>query len=247
MSAPLSVRLRSNLRELGWRLGIDIRRFRPDATMETRRNIILARQNVGLVLDVGANIGQYGTIIRANGYRGKIISFEPLSQAFDQLRIKVSNDSQWDCHRLAIGDVDGSMEINVASNSASSSFLKMNTKHLSTAPKSKYSGIEPVTVSRLDGFMQSVGRECDPILLKADTQGYELQVLRGSQGIFDRISVVEAELSLIELYEGQALYLEVIDFLASEGFRLVGVNPGFSDSSSGEMLQMDGLFVRSTT
>ena len=50
-----------------------------------RRLQIMKRAGISLVLDVGANVGQYAKIARKAGYKGQIVSFEPLGQAFSKL------------------------------------------------------------------------------------------------------------------------------------------------------------------
>jgi hypothetical protein len=81
-------------------------------------------------------------------------------------------------------------------------------------------------------------------MLKIDTQGYEMAVLRGAEKMLPRLAGVQLELSLAPLYEGQTLYLELIDWLRARGFDLWSVIPGFVDPSSGRMLQFDGVFFR---
>ena len=70
---------------------------------------------INVVLDVGANVGQYGTGLRNVGYTGRIVSFEPLSTEFKQLSAKATADGAWQSLNFALGDVDGSSEINVSS------------------------------------------------------------------------------------------------------------------------------------
>ena len=80
--------------------------------------------------------------------------------------------------------------------------------------------------------------------LKLDVQGYELVTLRGGTESLPRLFGVQAELSLVPLYEGAPLWLEVIEFMTDRGFRVVGLEPGYADPKTGEMLQADGIFIR---
>ena len=73
-------------------------------------------------------------------------------------------------------------------------------------------------------------------------QGYELHVLRGAEAVLGSIDMVQAEMSFVPLYEGDVSWLTLIDWLGERGFRLAGLEPGFSDGS-GELLQADGIFV----
>ena len=83
------------------------------------------------------------------------------------------------------------------------------------------------------------------ILLKIDTQGFEWQVLDGAEETLSKCQGVLCELSLVPLYEGQRLWLEVIERLNSMGFTLWGVQSGgFTDDQNGRTLQIDAIFFR---
>src|SRR5439155_27146309 len=124
---------------------------------------------VPLVVDVGANRGQYATDLRQHGYRGKIVSFEPLEEAFAQLAAAAARDVDWTCHRMALGVAAGEAQINVASNLESSSLLEMEVGHRAGAPEVSMVSVETVPVSRLDDVLD----DDRPCLLKLDVQGYE--------------------------------------------------------------------------
>jgi hypothetical protein len=82
------------------------------------------------------------------------------------------------------------------------------------------------------------------LFLKIDVQGFEPQVLEGAARLLDRTQGVQLELSLAPLYEGQTLFLPLVDWLAKKGFELWALIPGFIDNKTGRMLQVDGIFFR---
>src|SRR5436190_1656211 len=86
------------------------------------------------VLDVGANIGQYATALRASGYRGRIVSCEPLSDAFAHLQRRAARDPAWAVRQTAVGSEVGTAQINISANSFSSSLLEMTDAHTNAAP-----------------------------------------------------------------------------------------------------------------
>ncbi len=83
------------------------------------------------------NIGQYAKLLREFGYSGRIVSFEPLSSAYSQLKAVSKKDPLWEiAPQAAIGNQEGEIIINIAGNSYSSSALPMLDAHLESAPES---------------------------------------------------------------------------------------------------------------
>lgn len=191
---------------------------------------------VATLLDIGANQGQYAEHARANGFLGRMISFEPGSEAFRRLESAARRDPQWEARRVALGAERSELTLHISANSVSSSFLEIGSRHVEAAPSSATVGGETVRVERLDVECADVS---GPLMMKIDTQGYELPVLEGAEGILDRVQLIQAELSLVELYPGQASYLEVLTFLEDRDFTPCFLLPGFSDPDSGQMLQVD--------
>jgi len=207
----------------------------------------LGKFDVDLVLDVGANKGQFASEIRDCGYMGKIVSFEPLSQAHSELLQSSASDPLWEAYpRCALGDHDGEVEINIAGNSQSSSILPMLEAHRSAAPESEYSGKEISPIKMLDTVAGPYLKDVKAPFLKIDTQGFEWQVLDGARDTLPHIKGILVELSLVHLYEGQHLWREIIGRLEAEGFTLWVLKQGFIDEISGRALQVDGIFYRNS-
>jgi FkbM family methyltransferase len=206
----------------------------------------LESRQVDVVFDVGANSGQYAIDLRRAAYKGRIISFEPLSEPFSLLERNASRDPLWHCRQYALGDVDGTISINVAGNDgASSSVLPMLKSHQDAFPPANYIGTEEVPIRRLDSVAPEFLRPTDFAFLKIDVQGFEKQVIAGGKSIVnDRIVGMQVELSFLPLYEGDMLIREAFDLVYSLGFTLTGLLPGFTDPRSGRMLQADGIFFR---
>jgi FkbM family methyltransferase len=218
-------------------------------TAVTEQNVLLPlfrSRTFNFLLDVGANTGQYGALARSCGYRGRIVSFEPLAAAHERLTERAASDGLWTvADKGAVGAGPARTTINVAKNSVSSSLLGMNSRHIAAAPNSALAGTEEVDVVALDDCIERYVGADRGGLLKIDTQGYELQVLRGAhRTLSDRIDVVQTELSLVELYDGQPLMLDVCNFLKQYDFNLRDIIPGFKDPASGRLLQLDGIFAR---
>lgn len=233
------------IKQLALKFGVEMDRYTPERSQHARMFKLLSHHGIGTVIDVGANDGGFGRFLREGGFRGDILSFEPLEEAHRSLTATAAGDPAWHvAPRMALGASNDEIEINVAGNSTSSSILPMLGAHVEAAPQSRYVGSQRVALRRLDGVSHAAIEKGDSIFLKIDTQGYEMPVLQGASALLPRIRGVLLELSLTPLYEGQALYLDMINWMAAEGFELWNVIPGFVDPSSGRMLQMDGVFFR---
>ena len=208
-----------------------------------RRQAMLSAHGVDLVLDVGAAGGGYGCELRAFGYHGTIVSFEPMRDAYDRLSAARAGDERWLAHRCALGAGPGSAEINVASNSDSSSLLPMAERHRAAAPSVGYVGTETIDVARLDDVAAAHLATHQRPFLKLDTQGFEKQVLDGGPETLAQCVGLQVELSFVPLYDGGLLVDEAISLAYAAGFHLVGLEAGFSDES-GQVLQSDGVFFR---
>jgi FkbM family methyltransferase len=205
---------------------------------------LLSRNKISVVLDVGANEGQYGKELRKAGYRGKIISFEPLEEAYRNLQIHAQNDKNWKTWKYALGEANGNSVIHVSGHSPSSSLLPMTAIHREASPGSEYIYDEEIEIKTLDSIIDSLGIANESIFLKVDTQGYEKRVLQGSARSLSLISGIQLELSATTVYEGEELYYTVCRFAEDSGFRLVRIIPGYTNKKTGEMLQFDAIFFR---
>ncbi len=116
-------------------VGIEVQKLRNANTEEAILRNLLARLRPEVVLDVGANIGQFAQGVRGAGYTGRIISFEALPDIHVELQKIASRDPQWTVAPCAaLGSERGSAQINVAGNVASSSLLPMLPAHSTAAP-----------------------------------------------------------------------------------------------------------------
>jgi FkbM family methyltransferase len=237
---------KKTIKKLSRSLGIDLKRYNIQTSEAAKMQRLLAYHNIDLVFDVGANIGQYAKLLRELGYSGRIVSFEPLSSAYSQLKAVSEKDPLWEiAPQAAIGNQEGEIIINIAGNSYSSSALPMLDAHLESAPESAYSGSETVKLSRLDTIAKDyIKSETKSIFLKIDVQGLEKQVLEGATAILPLVKGIKLELSLVPLYEGQVLFKEMIDIVEKLGYELYGIEPGFTAEKTGRMLQMDGIFFK---
>ncbi len=237
-------RLLAGAHEVLHRLGIDLVRFPGRGTTLGRRIRLLRTFAVDLVVDVGANEGQYGRELRSIGYRGALVSLEPLRDAYRALEQRARGDESWRALNIALGDFDGPSEINVAGNSVSSSLLRMLPLHVQGAPDSDYVGRERVQVHRLDSVAEEVIGAARRPFLKLDAQGFERRILEGADKTLPAIVGLQVELQPEPLYEGAPAFTEMLELIACRGFSLMGLEPGFMDPTTGRVLAADGLWFR---
>jgi FkbM family methyltransferase len=210
----------------------------------SRRNILIEKK-IDLLFDVGANAGQYAQEARRQGFKGRIISFEPLPEAHKQLTENSQKDPLWIVHeRVALGSKKGSGIINVSENSYSSSFLKITQKLLSNTPDTRYVKKINVKITTLDSVFNSYVKKSNKVFLKIDTQGFESEVLKGSIKNLRNISGIQLELSTEPLYQKQKTYEYFLTFLKKYNFRLWSIIPGYWNTKTGQMLQFDGIFIK---
>jgi FkbM family methyltransferase len=242
----VSAGIKNNIRRTARSLGVDVIRWRPQSSPDAALAKMLAHHRIDTVLDVGANEGQYARLLREIGYRGRIVSFEPLSTVYQRLQEVAAHDPLWIvAPRTAIGNQEGTVRINVASNNgASSSILPMLQAHQHAAPQVAYVGFEIAPIAPLDCAASDFLGDGQNIFLKADVQGFELEVLQGAAELLHKIAGIQLEVSLVPLYEGQALFSTLIDRVRRDGFSVWGILPGLVDGSSGRLLQADVIFFR---
>ena len=224
------------------RFGYQVKRY-PDTDLR-RRMMMIAKMNTDLILDVGANTGQFGLEMRKLGYKGRLISFEPLSEAYHILEKNTAGDCNWQTYNYAIGSKNGSADIYLSENSYSSSLLEILPEHLLAEPGSRVTGKEKIAVKRLDSFMNEITFQEKNIMLKIDTQGYEKEVIAGAGEFIGKIKLIMTELTFTTLYLGQPLYNEMVDLLKINGFELWSIENGFYNPVNGKLLQADGIFVK---
>jgi FkbM family methyltransferase len=196
------------------------------------------------VVDVGANVGQFA-VACAKIFPGITVhSFEPLPNCLKQLKRNVLRLGGVLVYPVALGAECGEVTMHVNSHSHSSSILALGERHRRAFPDAREIDDIKVRMSTLDVEMKSLSLE-GPVLLKLDVQGYELQVLEGAVETLRTVDYVLLEASLRPLYEGERTFMDVARTMQDRGFEFLRPVGWLDDPNTGEMLQMDALFVRS--
>ncbi len=227
-------------------VGCRIGRLPGFEALGTHLAMLFARLKINCVLDVGAHVGQYGRFLRNIGYSGYIVSFEPIRANFAVLEQRSAKDEKWIARRLALGNDDRMVPINVAHITQFSSFLPRSGYSVNQFGElSGTSRTEIVAMQRLD----SVFDECiclvkDPrVFLKLDTQGYDLKILEGCGRRLQQVLALQSELSVKPLYEGMTQYLDAMSYMNDRGFELTGIFPVLRDEDL-RIVELDSVMIR---
>jgi FkbM family methyltransferase len=225
------------------KIGFELMKF-PYGLLKKRIEL-MKKFNIDFVFDVGANTGQYASHLRCAGYKGTILSLEPLPEAFSILQKHVEKDKNWKAEQIGLGNFDGDAIINVAKNSVSSSILNIRKEHVEAVPDSKYVSQEKISIRKLDSIFEKYEQNGKNYFLKIDTQGFEKEVINGALLTLPKITGIQVEMSLVALYEGESMFEDLKRLIESYGFELYSLEPGFSDPDTGKLMQIDGIFFKS--
>lgn len=203
---------------------------------------VLQGQSPEVVIDIGANVGQFTLLAMIDWRPEKIVAFEPLASAGRKYRKAFGSRRDVVLHQVAIGSDASEQTLHITSRSDCSSLLPVGSLQASGFPGSDEVGLEPVSVAPLATYVSGADLEQRTVLVKIDVQGYELEVLAGLEPILRGLDLVLVELSFERLYEGQPLASEVIGWMMERSWRIerVGVP---SVNSEGRAVQSDFLFA----
>lgn len=196
-----------------------------------------------LVIDVGANEGQFVEELRARGYAGPVVSFEPVSTALAILHDKAARDRHWSVIGAAASDRAGRLPINVSQGTDMSSFHEGNAAGLALDPRIAVIDQEMVELVRLDDVAVLHGARRP--YLKIDTQGHERQVLAGCPDLLSRAVAVQLELPLINIYEGVWHFYDAMEAMRALGFVPAQFHPiTWSEAIPESLVEIDCIFRR---
>ena len=205
---------------------------------------LFQKHNIDLVVDVGANEGQFAREIRTF-YHGDIVSFEPAKVVFSKLAKAAAADSKWHVHQLALGNYVGTQTLHVSEQTIFSSLLKATDYSFHRfGPSALGNQEETVQVDRLDNTLDKLfpSIEDKRIFLKMDTQGYDAEVFKGVGGRLNLVTVLQSEVSVIPIYDGMPHWTDSISLYEEAGFGVVGLFPVTRDA--GQVVEFDCLMAR---
>jgi FkbM family methyltransferase len=204
---------------------------------------------IDCLFDVGANRGQYATMLRKDaGYKGLILSFEPNPDVFAHLQKQATSDRNWHVFNMALSDFNGTASFNIMAADQFSSLEKpSDAQDAIFADRNKVTKTVDMQCRRLDTLLPELVAQhgfARPFL-KMDTQGHDLSVCEGAGDVLSTILGVQTELGVRPIYEGGTNYRAMIDWLDARDF----VPSAFFANNKGHfplLVEMDGIFVNRT-
>ncbi len=187
---------------------------------------MILRLGVTEVIDVGAHHGEYGEMLRRRvRFRGPIHSFEPASEAFGHLSKRTAGDAQWHAWPFALAAESGRQQLNTFEATVLNSLRSPSDFAIEKHAGMHGTGTESVVARRLDELSDLGIRSQSRLLLKVDTQGTDLEVLQGAQGVLPQVVAIQIEAAIRPIYTGMPSLTDTIAALTSAGFTVSGLFP----------------------
>lgn len=226
------------IRKILHSVGLDLRRHQPQTPL---LHFLISHQ-IGAVFDVGANIGQFSTLVREVLPEVDIYAFEPIDECYIKLVRTFTNDQKYHPYHLALGATKiETAPMNKNAYLPSSSLLPTTRSHTEHFPHTEHTTLETVRVERLDDLDIKIQQKA---LLKMDVQGYEMEVLKGAESMLSDVAIIITEVSFIELYKSQPLFNDIYQHLYAKGFSYQGSLQAKHDPSTNAVLFEDAVFIR---
>jgi FkbM family methyltransferase len=237
-------RLLTGLQKHTRRLGFDIIRHPSSRLLDGHLVHVLRELSIDHVLDVGANVGQFAQFLRSIGYKGTIISFEPVAESFAKLSQAAARDPKWRVVNAALGAEEATATITRASVMAS--LRTPLTDHATgIGPELDAVSHEAVSVQRLDAIFDEHVPAGARVFAKLAVQGWDMEVLRGAAGCLDKMLALQSIVSVIPLYEGMPSWVESLANMRRFGFELTGMFPILYKGSF-RVVEFDAVMVRNS-
>jgi len=206
---------------------------------------LIKRHNIDLVIDVGANMGQFSIGLRNSGYSGQIISFEPITECYEHLQSIADNN--WLIENFALGDSNTTEIINISNKTVFSSILNTSEFGKSNFSDSiKIVGKQSIQINKLDDIINGLVKNLDmkKIFLKLDTQGYDHRVILGAANTLAYVHVLQTEVPCKAIYDDTPPFYETLKQLSNTGFNITGIFPLSQDKYTMELLEFDCILIK---
>jgi FkbM family methyltransferase len=208
---------------------------------------IIREYEIDCIIDVGANIGQYGDLLRKQvGYKGLLISFEPDPECFNILQQTSRHDELWQVHNFALGNENTTTQLNIMATREFNSFLEPDHEVIDTFKEHNLiKDTVNVQVRRLEQVLTELKSKhvFSRIFLKIDTQGYDLNVFEGAGDSLDQIHGIQTEVSFTPIYKEMPSFEHSIKIFTEKGYKVSGLY-AVDESLFPEAVEFDCIYLK---
>lgn len=170
------------------------------------------------IIDIGAFDGEISIKLAKEFPKCKVLAFEPNSAMFEVASEVVKGKPQITLKNIAISDANGTTTFNITANKVSSSLNPINSGNLAGSLRTELAVEKQVTVQTQT--LDSLKIQEPVLLIKIDTQGHEMAVLKGATATLQNTLYVLAEMNNHAIYDQSSKYYEVDQWLREHGFSL---------------------------
>ncbi len=233
--------IRSLVKKVARGFGLEIRVNDLTSRDDLRLAHFLRLFDVRLVLDVGANVGQFAESLFETGYEGRVVSFEALPEAHAELsRAAEKFGDRWIvAPRLALSDQAGEASFHVTATDTASSLFRPSDTLVSASPQGRH--VETITVptARLDDLIEDLDLMVPGLFMKLDVQGGEQMVLAGAPKVLEASTGLMTEFSLVSLYEDQPPSRDLLETIYAADFEIWDAFHGYRNPTTQRLNQVD--------
>lgn len=202
---------------------------------------------VDCIFDIGANFGQYATMLRNDvGYKGVIISFEPMPEAATHLRKIARLDPLWFVEEIALSDENCDKSFNIMKghqfSSLSQPIHSEVENFVSTNKVVKELRVKSETLSSVYTRLEKEHNFKRPFL-KMDTQGYDVKVFRSGKEIVHHFIGLQSELAIKRIYKDSVDFREAVTEYEAYGFSLSSFVPNNAGHFP-KLIETDCIMIR---
>lgn len=181
------------------------------------RKLISKFKNINTFIDVGANVGQFSLLINSLFSKKNVLAFEPIRSEYLIYKKIFKKNKNVKCFNIGLGNKTETKKLYLTKHKDSSSFYKPSLIQNNLFRNIDIVSTETIKVKKLSSFLKKLKK---PIFIKIDVQGYELEVLKGTD--LNQIQYIYLEGSYLKLYENQPLIKDIVKYLSNRNFKLIG-------------------------
>ena len=225
--------------------GYEVLKKKKIQSINNHLQYIFNKAKINYVIDVGANEGQFALSLRQNNYKGDILSFEPTSKPFKKLVENSKNDAHWDVINIALGEKKELKRINVFEASDLNSFYvasELGKKRFNKGMKKIKT--EMIEIKTLDSILKKIDLKNKNIFLKIDTQGFDINVFRGSKKHMSKICALMSEIPIQKIYKTTQNYHDILREYESHKFQISGIFPVSQNKKNYTAIEFDCVMLK---